>query len=296
MKHASKEDGDVSATLPIRTDGGLYLDTAEARVCGEALAERYRTAGPYPHIVIDDFLPLQLANRILEQFPVDAQPGDKRYSQGYTGNNKRQIAPADCNTYLRGVFAFLNAAPMLQFLEGLTGIQGLIADPYFNGGGFHEISRGGRLGIHADFRINEQLKLQRRLNMLIYLNRDWKAEYGGDLEIWQRNMKTMARRVAPLFNRCVVFNTDQDSLHGHPDPLNTPPDITRRSIALYYYTASDRIYEDLPAHTTMYAARPEDEEDIRLQVARFNRRNHLRDWLPPVLYRRLRALGRRRRG
>lgn len=291
MNAVTTNEGFISATLPIGLEDGLLLDPVMARSFGEALSARYQAAKPYPHIVIDDFLPEELANRILAQFPSAAQQGDKLYDKDYTGAHKRQIAPIDCNAYLRNVFAFLNAAPILQFLEGLTGIQGLIADPYYNGGGFHEISRGGRLGIHADFRINEQLRLSRRLNMLIYLNRDWQAEYGGNLEIWQRDMKRRAFSIPPLFNRCVIFNTDKDSYHGHPDPLNTPADITRRSIALYYYTASERIYEELPAHTTMYAARPDDDKDIKAQVASFNRRNYLRDWLPPILIRGLSRLG-----
>ena len=95
----------------------------------------------------------------------------------------KEILPASCNKFVRDFFLFINSAPILHFLEGLTTIEGLIPDPYFNGGGFHEIKPGGKLGVHADFRINEKLHLSRRLNMLIYLNRDWKKEYGGDLEI-----------------------------------------------------------------------------------------------------------------
>lgn len=130
----------------------------------------------------------------------------------------------------------------------------------------------------------------RRINVLIYLNKDWDEAYGGNLEIWHRDMSAKARSVPPLFNRCVIFNTDADSFHGHPDPLTTPEGVTRRSIALYYYTASKRVFEEAPAHTTMYAARPDDDGDIKQQVSRFNRRNYLKDWLPPVLYRKLRSL------
>ncbi len=283
----------LSVTLPVDLEQGLHLEPAMARSFGEDISDRYRSARPYPHIVLDDFLPAPLAERILAEFPAAPMAGDKHYAGGYTGAGKRQVAPDDCNAYLRSVFCFFNSAPVLQFLEGLTGIKGLISDPYFNGGGFHEISAGGRLGIHADFRINEQLALRRRLNMLIYLNKDWDAAYGGDLEIWNRGVSRKVKSVPPLFNRCVIFNTDADSFHGHPDPLTTPEGVTRRSIALYYYTASERVYEEVPAHTTMYAARPDDEREIRQRVSRFNRRNYLKDWLPPVLYRRLRSLSSR---
>ena len=144
---------------------------------------------------------------------------------GYAGLHKRQILPEECSAPVRQLFHFFNSQPMLEFLEGLTTIRGLIPDPYFVGGGFHETGRGGKLGIHADFRINEQLHLHRRLNVIIYLNEEWKPEWGGALELWDRDMKVKVREVMPVFNRCVVFNTDADSFHGHPDPLCTPEGV-----------------------------------------------------------------------
>ena len=178
---------------------------------------------------------------------------------GYAGLHKRQILPEECDGPARQLFHFFNSRPMLEFLEGLTTIRGLIPDPYFIGGGFHETGRGGKLGIHADFRINEQLHLHRRLNVIIYLNEQWNPEWGGALELWDRHMKAKVRELMPVFNRCVVFNTDADSFHGHPDPLSTPEGVLRRSIALYYYTASKEIYNEVPNTSTMYHARPGDD-------------------------------------
>ena len=147
---------------------------------------------------------------------------------------------------------------MLRFLEGITNMQGLLPDPYFAGGGFHEISSGGLLGIHADFRVNEGLQLIRRVNVLIYLNKNWQDAYGGKLELWDKSMQNKVKEVAPLFNRCVIFNTDADSFHGHPEPLTTPPDITRKSIALYYYTALPIANDTGESRHTNYVARPND--------------------------------------
>ncbi len=174
---------------------------------------------------------------------------------------------------------------MLQFLEGLTGIDGLLPDPYFMGGGFHEISRGGRLGVHADFRINEQLHLQRRLNLLIYLNPEWEDEWAGCLELWSRDMKACVQKLTPLLNRCVVFNTEADTWHGHPDPLNIPEGKTRRSLALYYYSASRGVYNEVPARSTMYVARPHDSAEDKSQARSFRFEQYLKDWVPPVAYR-----------
>ncbi|MGM9484199.1 2OG-Fe(II) oxygenase [Roseateles sp. NT4] len=278
----------IKATLPV--DGGdLRLDPKIARALGEDLAGDYCFAEPFPHIVIDDFLPKELAEAILQNFP-QASSRDKRFEDGYTGLHKRQVFPGDCSAYHRNLFGFFNSAPVLQFLEGLTTIQGLVSDPYFDGGGYHEISTGGKLGIHADFRVNERLHLQRRLNMLIYLNKDWQPEWGGELELWDRQMQGKAKGVAPLFNRCVVFSTDATSFHGHPDPLACPLDVTRKSIALYYYTGSKGIYEEVPANSTDYRARPTDDAAVRAEARRQRRGNQMKDWLPPILLRGLRRI------
>jgi hypothetical protein len=174
---------------------------------------------------------------------------------------------------------------MLAFLEGLSGIQGLLPDPYFEGGGFHEISAGGKLGIHADFRIHERLHLQRRINLLVYLNEHWQEEWNGRLELWDRKMTHCVEAIAPFANRCVIFNTDADSYHGHPDPLAVPSEVKRRSIALYYYTASRAVYREVPNHSTMYRARPQDPASIRREAGAFRAVEYLRDFAPPVLFR-----------
>ena len=272
-----------SVTLPIEFNDGLKLNPKVAREIGEELAGSYCFAEPYPHIVIDNFLPEDLAQKILDNFPEEALKHDVNHEGEYAGHHKRQILPNDCNTFTREFFNFFNSAPILQFLEGLSSIDGLIPDPYFEGGGLHETSKGGKLGIHADFRIQKKLSLSRRLNMLIYLNKDWQDDYEGKLEIWDSSVKTKFKSVSPVFNRCVVFSTDAESFHGHPEPLNTPDHITRRSVALYYYTASEKIYEEIPAHSTMYAARPKDGSEIAKQVLHFNALNYKNDWLPPAL-------------
>jgi Rps23 Pro-64 3,4-dihydroxylase Tpa1-like proline 4-hydroxylase len=264
-------------TLPIVTQDGLSLNTELAQGLGTSLSTAYSSAEPFPHIVIDNFLPNELIEEILSNFPSDPTANEKLYERGYRGHHKRQINPNECNAFVRKVFAFFNSAPMLQFMEKLTSIDGLIPDPYFNGGGFHEIGTGGLLGVHSDFRINKTLHVERRLNAIIYLNKDWKDEYGGNLELWDKQMKRCIKKIPPIFNRCVVFNTDQDSNHGHPEPLNTPPDIKRRSIALYYYTASKKLYDDIDTHRTLYKRRPGDKIEWRKVLGRLLGRKVDRD-------------------
>ena len=264
---------------------GLRLDATEARSLGNLLQDGYCQATPFPHIVLDGFLPDALVHRIAENFPVEARTSDTHFNINYGGHFKRQIAPEDCNGFVREVFHFFNSLPVIAFLESMTGIDGLVPDPYFEGGGFHEISTGGKLGIHADFRIHEKLHLQRRLNLLIYLNEPWHDAWNGRLELWDRGMQRCVRSIAPLMNRCVVFSTDGDSYHGHPDPLQTPPEVKRRSMALYYYTASKAVYREVPNRSTMYHARPQDPSTIRREAAAFRATEYLRDFAPPVVYR-----------
>jgi Rps23 Pro-64 3,4-dihydroxylase Tpa1-like proline 4-hydroxylase len=201
-----------------------------------ALAPRYSAATPFPHIVLDDFLDPAFAESIVKHFPAkDAASVLRLNANAYL---KRGYRPDDlganpCRQYL---YQF-STGPFLQFLEALTGIQGLIPDPYFAGGGLHETECGGRLEVHADFNLYAPLNLVRRINVIVYLNKDWRPEYGGQLELWDTEMSRCVTSVEPEFNRCVVFNTDKTTFHGHPQPVACPERMSRRSIAIYYYTA-----------------------------------------------------------
>jgi Rps23 Pro-64 3,4-dihydroxylase Tpa1-like proline 4-hydroxylase len=152
----------------------------------------------------------------------------------------------------------MNSEPFLRFLQELTGIkETLIPDPYFEGGGVHQIKRGGFLKVHVDFHRHRLLQLDRRVNVLVYLNKDWKDEYGGHFELWERDMSRCVKKIAPLFNRMAIFSTTADSWHGHPDKLNCPEGRSRQSLALYYYTNGRPSYEvpDRQRITTTFAAR-----------------------------------------
>src|SRR6185437_550489 len=152
-------------------------------------------------------------------------------------------------------FAELNSATFLQFLERLTGVDALIPDPYFFGGGLHQIEPGGFLKVHVDFSRHDTLHVDRRLNAIIYLNKDWEPAYGGALEFWDDEMTRPVQSILPVFNRCVVFST-VGSNHGHPDPLACPPGRTRRSLALSYYRNDRSADEELEDHESRYRERP----------------------------------------
>lgn len=141
----------------------------------------------------------------------------------------------------------------LEYLENLTGYNGLIPDPHFRGGAFHSILRGGKLDVHADFNVDKRRMLRRCLNVLIYFNKDWDDSYNGHLELWDREMTACRQKIAPIFNRAVIFNTDSTSYHGHPDELLCPEDRTRKSIALYYYVSDPGVFDkSIKEHSTLW--------------------------------------------
>jgi hypothetical protein len=257
---------------------------------GLDLAEAYRTSDPFPHVVIDDFLPPALLDMCLEDFPQAPDPDSQSFNRAQE-RYKTSYNPDYLSPRARAFFYSLNARPFIQFLENLTGISGLLPDPHFTGGGLHQTTEGGHLSVHADFNHHARLNLERRLNVLIYLNRGWTLDYGGALELWDREMKACVRRVAPEFNRCVVFSTDATSYHGHPEPVRHPARTPRRSIALYYYTATwDGARR---AFTTQFRRRRAtgDKTDWRVMGAEL-----FDDLTPPVLARQIRRVARRLRG
>lgn len=283
----------MSPVLPIGTDDGLTLNEADARAIGESLSGSYCFAEPFPHIVLDGFLPEPVIRRAIDHFPRERVATETRFDIGYGGQHKRQIMPEDCDASARELFHFFNSRPFLAFVEGLTAIPGLIPDPYFAGGGYHETGPGGKLGIHADFRLNERLALHRRVNVIVYLNETWDDAWGGKLELWSRDMAARVKEIAPIFNRAVVFNTDETSYHGHPEPLACPADTPRRSIALFYYTASRSIFDEVPTNSSLFRARPTDDAATRRQIHVMNARQYLHRFLPPMVRRYLDAVRRR---
>lgn len=204
---------------------------------GTQLANKYQTNKPYPSIYIDDFFDENILEKVLEEFPKVDQLKDKIY---YANPNEDKYATKGEYSFgpqTKKLVHFLNSQPFLEFLQKITGIEEtLIPDPYFEGGGFHEIKPGGFLKVHVDFHKNKKLQLSRRVNFLVYLNKDWEEEYGGHLELWEKDMSQCVSKILPKFNRAAMFSTTGDSWHGHPNPLSCPEGKSRKSLALYYYT------------------------------------------------------------
>jgi hypothetical protein len=257
---------------------GLCVDSQRMASLGGSVRDTYCSAEPFPHIKIDDFLPEDLLQGVVADLAT-LPPPESSFDRSQE-RLKRSYPPNELPERTRNLFWFLNSRPFLAFLENMTGIQGLIGDPYYAGGGIHEVKTGGHLDIHADFNYLSKLNLERRLNLLIYLNRDWQPEYGGQFEIWDLEMKQRLKHFDPVFNRCVVFNTNSNSYHGNPNAVRHPEDRSRFSMALYYYTATwDGTKRQ---HTTHFKPRP-GSADVRDWGIRLS--EAIEDVTPPFLFR-----------
>ena len=225
---------------------------------------------------------------VLEEFP---ELGNNKDDIHYANPNEVKYASNGIYRFgpkSRAMFSYLNSQPFLEFLQELTGIkEALVPDPYFQGGGFHQIKPGGYLKLHVDFHKHKMMNLDRRINVLIYLNENWEEEYGGHFELWEKDKSKCVVRIAPLFNRLAIFSTTDFSWHGHPDALTCPPDRSRKSMALYYYTngrPDSEISEDNRDRiTTTFAARKG--QDSTKMTAFNNAVNMANDWLPPAIVR-----------
>ena len=220
----------------------------------EQLSFNYKNSLPFPHIIIDNFLEEKIAETAYNELsgfdkwyydPTDysklAQQ-NKFFMPSGKYEEDFEIMERDSSTAFQ-ILKFLNSDIALRFLEKLTGIENLIPDPTFTGGGYHKIKTGGKLAIHADYNIHPDTKLYRRINLLVYLNLNWIKEWGGNLELWNKNLTEKTHEIAPMFNRAVIFNITDNAYHGHPEPLNCPDNEARYSMALYYFT-KDRPEEE----------------------------------------------------
>jgi Rps23 Pro-64 3,4-dihydroxylase Tpa1-like proline 4-hydroxylase len=263
------EIGFVQAGLP--DERNTLIDFRALHELVKNRAAEYRAAEPFPHIVIDDFLPEDSFRAVHEALP---RRDDPSIVWGNLSANLPDGRPAQQHKYhlqnvllmkppVRELIGELNSGPFTLNLQRLTGVMKLITDPLLQGGGVHLVEAGGLLRVHADFNQHPSYQLKRRLNLLLYFNEDWREEYGGHLELWNRDVSQCVQRIPPIANRCVIFNTSSDSYHGHPHALTCPQGVVRKSIALYYYTVdtSEQV-EDGQArgHGTLWQVLPHEKQ------------------------------------
>jgi hypothetical protein len=236
------------------------------------LSTSYANNTPFPHIVVDNFLDENVFRAVAKAFPApedmvwmsgeaqtdngkDAQIKKLQFALGrYNLTNELMLPPI-----IRYLLLELNSATFIRLLSRLTKIDNLISDPRMWGGGLHQTTRGGMLRVHADFLEHPEFNLRRRLNVLLFMNEDWKEEYGGNLELWSQDMQRCEKTVLPIANRCLIFNTDRHSYHGYTKPIQCPESEARKSIAMYYYTMPD--VGERPTPETYWQDLPEERTD-----------------------------------
>lgn len=234
---------------------------------------KFVTAEPFPHVVIDDFIELDTARAIAAEYPKFEQAGDLGFSFNAL-NERKKVQITDQTRFpprVKALSDFLSSPAFLADLEALTGIPDLLADPRLHGGGMHMTGPHGRLDVHVDFNRGYG-DLFRRLNVLVYLNPRWDAAWGGQIELWDEQVKNCCLSLSPVLGRCLIFETSAISFHGVA-PLQCPADQVRRSFAAYYYTKEAPTQNDAAVHGTVFRARPDERlrAYVLMPAAQFNR-------------------------
>lgn len=244
----------MSISEDSRLESARCVDIGRLRAELPELKRRFHSASPFPQIVIDDFLNAPAAEAVLSEFHI---PDDKaifwrHYNENKRGLNRVELMGPTTQAFLRE----LSSIEFIQLLEEITGIPSLRPDPTLDGAGLHETKRGGFLNMHVDF-LSHTLHRHwsRQLNLLLYLNKNWPESYNGFLEFWDLRERKRYHKIAPTFNRCIIFHTARNSWHGYPARLNCPEERSRKSIAVYYYREEPR---QLKLRPTYYHALPSD--------------------------------------
>lgn len=201
----------------------------------EQLRQSYVSAKPYPHLVIDDLFEPELLDRLVDEFPKpkqrdwllwDSEHELKATSRGIEG----------LSLFTQIFCHWLNSRDFVSEIESIVGIDRLVGDPVFHGAGLHEMYRDGWLEMHADYTRHFSLPLMRRINILIYLNRDWDASWGGELVLQDSKKSQQQVAYPPYFNRTIIFPTTSTTFHGVPNHLSCPLDRSRKLLSIYYWT------------------------------------------------------------
>ena len=225
----------------------------------DLLREQVRDSTPFPHILIDDFLETDFAHEVLYSWPNYAEAA--RIGRGFRSINERNKVQVTDSTQFPPALGELNEAlassTFIETASSIFGIPDLLPDAELVGGGLHQTGPRGRLDVHVDFNFLEARKLHRRLNILLYFNEGWLPEWGGQLELWNRDVSRCARSFNPIFNRCIIFETSEISFHGVTG-VTCPKGTARRSFAGYYYTKAAPAHWTGESHSTVFKARPEE--------------------------------------
>ncbi len=223
----------------------------------ELLRKSVDAAKPFPFFSIDNFLTAEFAEQVLASFPA-FETAKKEGKSFHAVNEKGKVQLTDSATFapaIKELNDVLGSAEWLEMLSYVMNIPKLLPDEQLIGGGMHQTGPRGHLDVHVDFNYIEERALHRRLNILVYFNKNWKPEWGGNVELWDKDVKVCHHSLMPIFNRCVVFATNEISFHG-VTAVKCPEGNSRKSFAAYYYTREAPENWDGKSHSTLFKARP----------------------------------------
>ncbi|MDJ1481519.1 2OG-Fe(II) oxygenase [Cytophagaceae bacterium YF14B1] len=232
----------------------IYTDAAKV----EKLAAEFQTSKPYKHLVLDNFFRQEVADKLYENFP-SVEKLTKHW-KGMNENKSEGSNFSDFDPIFTQVRNEIMSPEFAQWMEKVTGIKGVFVTDDSLGTGLHQGSDGSFLDIHVDFNIHHVKNVYRRLNFLVYLNKNWKEEYGGGMEMWNADMTKMEKVVMPILNRVLIFETSEISYHGY-SKITLPLGETRKSFYTYFYTPitdptilnkyHDTIFKPKPGDSTL---------------------------------------------
>jgi Rps23 Pro-64 3,4-dihydroxylase Tpa1-like proline 4-hydroxylase len=221
----------------------------------DELRNTFRNGVPYENVTIPNFFSEAVIQQLLEEFPdpttsdLDWKHYDNPLEQKYALNNFTSLES------VKGVFDSLQSDVFVKHIQQLTGMDDLEADPHLHGAGLHAYPNKGKLDIHLDYSIHPLSGKERRVNLIVYLNPNWKASYGGDLQLWNSSMTDCKEFVSPSWNTAILFRTSDMSYHGIPKPIQCPDGEYRKSLAIYYVSnprpeATKRFKAEFRPHPT----------------------------------------------
>lgn len=230
-----------------------YIDIEKLRENQLHIKEDYQSKTPFRYVSFEAFFKPEKAEEVSDAYPL-IEKGKWDGTTYLDQKNKFQKNKFEAGSVMQKVFDEFNSQEFIDWLQDVSDLEdAIIPDFDLFGGGLHQSTKGAYLNVHIDYNIHPKTRYHRRLNVLVYMNKDWKEEYEGHLELWDLTGKNrvLMDKIAPGFNRCVIFETNEISYHGHPKQLNTPPEINRKSLATYYYTKTRPESELAKEHSTV---------------------------------------------
>jgi Rps23 Pro-64 3,4-dihydroxylase Tpa1-like proline 4-hydroxylase len=239
----------------------------------DQLKDKFINAEPFEHIIIPNFLNEEYAEQIFNSFPTDINSG-----KWYKYYNPLEIKYANDDVKnmprcIKKLFYLLSTKEITEKISTFSGIDDLERDLYLHGAGLHVHPINGKLNMHLDYEKHPFINKERRINMILYMNKDWNEEWNGDTQLWDKNMEKCVVSSHVKFNTAIIFKTNEISWHGLPEPIKCPEGELRKSIAYYYISPivtgskEDKFGNDGTGYRTKatYIKRPDDEYDERME-------------------------------